>query len=287
MPTIAGQDEFRGQVFHSSNHQGGAAVKGKRVVVLGGGSSAHDIAQDAYESHAKSVTMVQRSRTYILSQRNGVPIFHGTYYSENSPRVHEADLLASSMPMALVSKTIPVATRMIADADQEMIDRLHDIGFETWLGKGDAGMMDLGLVRGGGYYIDKGCAQLLIDGKIDFRRGTIDHFTPTGVVYSDGTEQEADIVVFSTGYTNMREATRPVVGDAVADQLGLVWGIDETGEQRTTLRHSGHEKLWIMANGFQQARIHSKHVALMIKAMDEGLLDPKINVEKKTTAMHP
>jgi hypothetical protein len=36
-----------------------------------------------------------------------------------------------------------------------------------------------------------------------------------------------------------------------------------------------------MANGFQQSRIHSKHMAMMMKAIDEGLLDPNINIEKK------
>lgn len=89
-------------------------------------------------------------------------------------------------------------------------------------------------------------------------------------------------MIFSTGYTNMREATRPIVGDEVADQLGLVWGLDDQGELRTTFRHSGHKKLWFMAGGFQQSRVHSKHLSMMIKAMDEGLLDPQINVTKRT-----
>jgi hypothetical protein len=170
---------------------------------------------------------------------------------------------------------------MIADADKELIDGLEDAGFSTTLGPDDKGMMYMALVKGGGYYIDKGAGQLIIDKEIRLQRGELDHFTETGVVYKDGTEEAADVVVFSTGYTNMREAARPIVGDEVTDRLGLVWGLDDQGELRTTFRHSGQQKLWFMAGGFQQSRVHSRHLALLIKAMDEGLLDPQINVEKR------
>ena len=283
-PAIAGVDDFRGQVLHSTQHEGGEGVKGKKIIVVGTGASGCDVAQDAYENGA-TVTMVQRSATYVLSQRNGVPVFHGQYYSEVSPGIEEADLLATSMPMALVTQVNPAATRIIAEADADLLRNLAEAGFETTLGPNDAGMMYMALVKGGGYYIDKGAARLIIDGEIRLQHGEIDHFTESGVVYRDGTAEAADLVVFSTGFTNMREATRPIVGDAVADQLGLVWGIDEQGELRTTFRHSGHEKLWFMAGGFQQSRVHSKHLALMIKAMDEGMIDPGINVARKTTAL--
>jgi hypothetical protein len=36
-----------------------------------------------------------------------------------------------------------------------------------------------------------------------------------------------------------------------------------------------------MAGGFQQSRVHSRHLSLMLKAIDEGLLDPKISIEKR------
>jgi cation diffusion facilitator CzcD-associated flavoprotein CzcO len=280
MPEVPGAEKFQGQIVHSKHHEGGEAVKGKKVIVVGGGSSAHDIAQDAYENGA-DVTIVQRSATYVLSQRNGVPVFHGANYSETSPPIEEADMLATSMAMELVTQMMPASTRMIADADKELIDGLEDAGFSTTLGPDDKGMMYMALVKGGGYYIDKGAARLIIDKEIRLQRGEIDHFTETGVVYKDGTEEQADIVVFSTGYTNMREAARPVVGDEVTDSLGLVWGLDDQGELRTTFRHSGHPKLWFMAGGFQQSRVHSRHLALMMKAIDEGLLDPKVSIEKR------
>lgn len=281
MPTIENMHHFEGTITHSSDHAGGAEVQGKRVVVVGCGASAHDIAQDAYENGAASITMVQRSPVHVFSQRNGIKTLFGGYYSETSPPVEEADLLASSSPLALSLLMSPRPTRAIAQMDREMIARLEEAGFRTTLGPHDGGQVYLGTKGGGSVYIDKGNCQLIIDGDIRIQPGEIERFTPNGVVYRDGTEEEADVVAFCTGYSNMREVARPIVGDEVTDQLATVWNVDERGELRTTLRHSGHEKLWFVANGLRLSRIFTKHVALLIKAVDEGLLDPRVNVEKK------
>ena len=280
MPTVRGAESFRGTIAHSSLYEGGSST-GEKVVVIGSGSSGCDVAQDAYENGA-TVTMVQRGETHVWSQRNGVPVIHGDYYSESSPPVAEADVLAYSMPMPLMIASFAQPTKIVAERDKELLDGLNRAGFRTTLGPGDVGALHFAVTRGGGYYIDKGAAQLIINGEIRVRRGEIDHFIETGVVYADGSADEADVVVFCTGYVNMRESARPVLGDDVTEQLGLVWGLDEQGEIRTTFRHSGHEKLWFAAGGFQQARIHSKHLALLIKAIDEGIIDPHISVERKT-----
>lgn len=155
-PDVAGVEAFGGEVMHSAHHAGGDRLRDKKIVVVGGGSSAHDIAQDAYENGA-TVTMVQRSETYVLSQRNGVPVFHGTYYSETSPPVAEADLLATAMPYALVYQANAPATRMIAEADKVLIEGLESVGFRTTLGPDDAGMMYMSLVKGGGVLHRQGC----------------------------------------------------------------------------------------------------------------------------------
>lgn len=280
-PEIDGLSEFSGTVVHSSGYAGGSAARGKRVVVVGAGSSAHDVAQDAYENEASAVTMVQRSPTYVFSQRRGVPMQFGRYYSHDHLPIDTADLLAGSNPTALARKLSPGLTRKLAEVDEELIAGLERAGFRTTLGPEDAGLTPIA-TTGGSYYIDKGASQLIIGGHIRMQQGEVARLTPTGVVYSDGTAEEADIVVLCTGYTNVRESIRPIVGDEVADQLATVWNIDARGEVRTAMRHSGHEKLWFVANGLRVARILGKPVALMIKAIDEGLLDPRISVRKKS-----
>jgi cation diffusion facilitator CzcD-associated flavoprotein CzcO len=280
-PVVEGMDEFEGVVAHSSDHPGGETVRGKKVVVVGVGASAHDIAQDAYENEAASITMVQRSPALVFSQRNGLKLLFGRYYSENGPAVETADLLSAANPLALGLQMAPGVTRQIAELDADLIADLEKAGFRTTLGPDDGGQAHLTTRGGGAVYIDKGNCALIVNGQIRIQPGEVERFTPHGVVYRDGTEEEADVVVFCTGFRNMREVARPIVGDEVTDSLATVWNVDDRGEIRTALRHSGHERLWFMATGLRLARFYSQHVALLIKAMNEGIIDPSINVEKK------
>jgi putative flavoprotein involved in K+ transport len=171
--------------------------------------------------------------------------------------------------------------RAIAEQDRDMITGLKEAGFEWYAGPGDAGLLYLSLHKGGGYYIDNGAADLIITGKIAVRRGSIERFTKHGVVLDDGTEMDVDAVVFATGFTNMRESFRPILGDEVTDGLATVWGMDEKGELRTSFRHIGHPRLWAFTGGIQQSRFHSRPFAVMIKAIEAGLLDADISVRLK------
>ena len=63
-PHLTGQENFTGDIRHSSEHPGGGGDQGKNVVVLGANNSAHDICADLYENGAYPV-MVQRSSTHI------------------------------------------------------------------------------------------------------------------------------------------------------------------------------------------------------------------------------
>jgi len=53
-----------------------------------------------------------------------------------------------------------------------------------------------------GYYIDVGCSQLIIDGKVKIKQGQeIERFEENGIRFKDGSFLEADIVVLATGMT--------------------------------------------------------------------------------------
>lgn len=109
---------------------------------------------------------------------------------------------------------------------------LQNAGFELDHGIDGAGLGRAYMCRGGGYYIDVGCSQLIADGKIKVRRspGGISGFNERGLVLKDGGELESDIVVLATGYDNMRTTVRKTLGDGVADRLSDVWDLDQEGE---------------------------------------------------------
>jgi putative flavoprotein involved in K+ transport len=270
IPPIPGAAAFRGLAVHSSAFDGGGDVAGRRIVVVGTGASGHDVAQDAYERGAE-VTIVQRGPTYVISSGYGIPAIHEALYSESGPPIEQADLLSLSFPWPLYLELQPPITRRLAEIDKELLDGLRAVGFQLSEGVNGSGLLGLGIGRGGGFYIDKGCSRLIANRQIALKHGEVTRFTSEGVMYSDGTEAPADIVVFATGYANMRDTIRPVVGDELADRLTTVWGFDEQGEINGVFRPSGHPRLWFMAGGFQQSRWGSKLLALQIKAAEEGL----------------
>jgi cation diffusion facilitator CzcD-associated flavoprotein CzcO len=268
-PALPGRESFAGTVVHSSSHQGGAALEGKRVITVGVGSSGIDVAEDAYLNGA-AVTIVQRSPTCVVSTTNGVR-GSGALYGESSPPVDDADLMFNSYPVHLFLKEVmPPMVRRTAQLDAEMLAGLNRAGLRTTLGPGDSGIIGQSWVRGG-YYIDKGATQLIIDGKIKIQPGEITSFTPDGVIFSDGSSAPADVVVFAIGFPNMRDAIRPIIGDELADTLSPVWYLDDEGEIRGVFRPSGHPKLWFAGGGFVHSRWGSKLLAMQIKASEEGI----------------
>lgn len=285
MPAVPGAEDFKGFITHSADYRGVQQFPGeKRVLVVGTGASGMDIAKDSYYA-GSPVTLLQRGPCYVMSTRYGVPATFGGLFSESSPPQEVADSLFASFPLGFVSEVAsPPSVRALAEQDKDMLDALEAVGFRTTLGPGDAGILPLSLGKGGSYYIDNGAAELISSRKIGLAHGSIARFTETGVVLEDGTEIEVDAVVFATGFANMRESFKPVLGDEfVEENVASVWGLDESGELRTTFRHSGHERLWVFAGGVQQSRFHSRPVAVMIKAVERGVLDPEISVKLKAS----
>lgn len=270
-PDLPGAETFEGTLLHSSEHAGAAGWEGAKALVIGACNSGLDIAQD-FEAHGAQVTVVQRSSTYVMTSANGIPIIFGGLYYEGGPPTEEADLIAASYPLPVLLEFAKAQTAAIAELDRELLDGLARAGFETDMGDDGGGLMARALNRGGGYYIDVGCAQLIADGKVAVHQGAgVERITPAGVLLSDGVELEADVIVLATGYANMRETARRLFGDAVADRCNPVWGIDEEGELNTVWRPSGHPHFWFMGGSLQLARVYSRYLALQIRAELSGL----------------
>lgn len=164
-------------------------------------------------------------------------------------------------------------TKRIAKVDQPILDGLARAGFQIDWGVDGGGIGRQYFTRGGGYYIDVGCSQLIIDGKIQVRQsaGGIARFTPDGLVLADGSALAADVVVLATGFDNMKTTVTKVLGDKVAARCKDVWDLDAEGELNAMWRPSGHPNFWYMGGNLAICRIYSKYLALQIKAVEEGL----------------
>jgi putative flavoprotein involved in K+ transport len=271
VPEVPGLEEFAGEVTHSSTFAGGRLWTGRDAVVVGAGNSGLDVAQDLHESGA-NVTVVQRSGTYVMSSEHGVARLIGTLYHEGGPATEDADMLVWSVPNRLAAAQLKGVIDELTELDAEMLQGLERAGFAVDFGDG-SGMFSKYMERAGGYYIDVGCAALIADGEVKVEQGRgLDRFTPTGVALDDGTTLDADVVVMATGYKNMRETARRVLGDAAADRCGPVWGLDEEGELRGVWRPTGHPSLWFAAGNLAQVRFFSLPLALQLKAREVGLV---------------
>ncbi|KAI0727069.1 FAD/NAD-P-binding domain-containing protein, partial [Fomitopsis betulina] len=259
MPTFPGQEEFQGQLLHSTQHKTARDHIGKKVVIIGACTSAHDIASD-YEEHGVDVTLYQRSNTYIMSTKEGMPrLFQDTFWQEPVP-TDIGDRVGASLPTLMMKELHIRVTADIAEADKAILDGLKKVGFKYELG---AGLLYNALTRGGGYYLDVGACQKIIDGKIKIKNDSlIERFTKTGIKFQNGSELEADVILYATGFESAANAIRRVVGDELAARIYPIWDLTEEGEQRASWRWLGVPNLWYMLGNLANCRYHSKHLAL-------------------------
>jgi putative flavoprotein involved in K+ transport len=269
VPDIAGLKDFQGEVMHSSQYDDGENWKGKRAIVIGTGNSGHDIAQDLHSSGA-DVTLVQRSSTLIVSIEPSAQLVYLPY---NDGTLEDNDLIATSMPLALARKSHAITAEKSKELDKELLDGLERVGFKLDFGENNTGWQFKYLTRGGGYYFNVGCSDLIVKGDIALKQfADIDRFVAGGARMKDGETIAADLVVLATGYKRQEELVRLLFGDTVVERVGTIWGFGEEQELRKMYTRTGQPGLWFIAGGLAQCRIGSKHLALQIKAIEEGLL---------------
>jgi putative flavoprotein involved in K+ transport len=292
IPTLSGQDVFRGEQHHSSAHPGPDRYVGKKVVVVGSNNSAHDICKALYENGV-DVTMLQRSSTHIVRSDSLMDLGLGDLYSERAVEsgmsTEKADLTFASLPyriMADFQKPIYDAIRV---RDKDFYGRLEAAGFDLDFGDDDSGLFMKYLRRGSGYYIDVGACDLVADGSIKLAHGQVSHLTEDSVVLDDGTELPADLVVYATGYGSMNGWAADLMGQEIADKVGKVWGLGSDtakdpgpweGEQRNMWKPTQQDNLWFHGGNLHQSRHYSLYLALQLKARYEGLPTPVYGLQE-------
>ena len=269
VPDIAGIKDFQGKVMHSSQYDDGENWKGKRAIVIGTGNSGHDIAQDLCSSGAE-VTLVQRSSTLIVSIEPSAQLVYAPY---NDGTLEDNDLIATSLPLKLARKSHAMTTEKSKELDKELLEGLARVGFKLDFGEDNTGWQFKYLTRGGGYYFNVGCSDLIVKGEIALKQfADIDTFVAAGAKMKSGETVVADLVVLATGYKRQEELVRKLFGGAVEKRVGTIWGFGDGQELRNMYTRTGQPGLWFIAGGLAQCRIGSKHLALQIKAIEEGLL---------------
>jgi cation diffusion facilitator CzcD-associated flavoprotein CzcO len=269
VPDIPGLKNFTGQVLHSSQYDDGEAWNGKRALVIGTGNSGHDIAQDLHSSGAE-VTLVQRSSTLITNIEPSAQLAYSAY---NDGTLDDNDLIATSMPLVLARRTHVLLTEQSKKFDKELLDGLERVGFKLDFGEDSTGWQFKYLTRGGGYYFNVGCSDLVASGAIALKQfSDIEAFTASGARLKHGETIAADLIVLATGYKPQEYLVQKLLGEQVAARVGPIWGFGDGQELRNMYTRTGQPGVWFIAGSLAQCRINSKYLALQIKAIEEGLL---------------
>lgn len=267
-PKLPGLDQFSGTVAHSADVRPTDAFRGKRAIVVGTSTSGHDIALELTQRGC-AVTMVQRSPTTVVNIDPANLIY--SLYKEGRS-IEEIDVVSIGNNFDATIASYREFGRMVTEMDRELLDGLERVGFRTDPGYLNGGYFANYLHRGGGYYLNVGCSEYIVDGRIGLiQNDRIRHYEAEGARLDDGSLLPADIVVLATGYQNQEADIRDYFGDEVAGRVGKVWGWDEGGELRRAWRPTGQPGLWLQLGGVPQSRTYSRFLALQIVAELRGL----------------
>ena len=269
MPDLPGLKDFKGKVMHTSAFSSGANWKGKRALVLGTGTSAHDVAQDLH-SNGADTTIIQRGSTTVVSIDPSLTLTYGLY---DGITIDDGDLLSSINTLPVAKRNFKQVTARMVDLDKEIIEGLIARGFKWDKGDDDTGYQLKIRTRYGGYYLNAGCSELIVSGDIGLLQfDQIERFAPEGALMKDGSLKSADLLIMGTGYVPQEVVVKELLGTDVAEKIGPVWGIAPDGEMNNMWRRTAQEGLWFVGGSFTNCRIYSRYVAMQIKAIEEGLI---------------
>ena len=165
-PPLAGT--FDGELIHSHDYHDPSQLTDRRVVVVGMGNSAMDIAVDA-SYHAAATTLVARSGVHVVPKYIlGKPLDSGV-----RPSRIPFQLLLGGMQIVLRLTVGPMERYGLPNPDHRL-GRTHPTVSTRILDR-------------------------LAHGEIAVKRG-IERLDGREVLYTDGTREEADLVVCCTGY---------------------------------------------------------------------------------------
>ena len=270
LPDIPSLRNFAGTVLHSSQYTHGGAWKNKKALVVGSGNSGHDVAQDLHASGA-SVTLVQRSPTMVVNVEPSAQLPYALY--DEGPPLEDCDLITMSVPLPLARASHVMLTEQAKRLDQPLLDSLSQRGFRLDFGDGGTGWQFKYLTRGGGYYFNVGCSDLIVNGEVRLVQfSDIATFGAAGARMRNGELLAADLIVLATGYKGQEHLVGKLFGADVARRVGPIWGFGESQELRNMFVRTPQPGLWFIAGSFAQCRIYSKYLGLQIKACELGLL---------------
>lgn len=209
-PQFEGVDQFKGDVFHTARWNHDVDLSGKKVAVIGTGASAIQVVPSIADKVGE-LHVIQRTPPWVLPK---------------------ADAAISGWMKSLFRK-FPMAQKMLRNAILAVSEGVFGplVILDTPLDKGlqklaqfniNQSIKDKTLRKKVTPDYDIGCKRVLFSSdyyptlnkdNVDVLTAGVQRFTENGLVLSDGSEIEADVVVMATGFNvNISEPPFEIVG---------------------------------------------------------------------------
>jgi len=234
------------------------------------------MSHDLYE-HGVDVTMVQRGATYVINFDTFNKFWFGLYTEDQELPIEYADQVAYSMPNLVGDDFNRQLVELAKEEDKELLEALAARGFKFEWGPEGTGIIGSHMAGRDSYQINIGASELVADGRVKLKSGVeLAEVKDHSVVFTDGSEIDADLILFATGYEQLWDHIRPALGGAAGD-ITKVYGRADDGEYANVWRRSAQPGLWFGTGFVGMARFHLKFMTLLIKAIEEGIapVDPK------------
>ena len=170
-----GMETFPGKLMHSCNYKSGKDFKGQRVLVIGFGNSACEIAIDLFEQGAMPLMSVRSPVNVIPMDVFGISIL-------------KLSLLMSKLPARLADTiNAPLMRLLIGDITKLGLKKMEYGPFEQIKKEGTIPLLDIGTIR----HIRQGHIKV---------HGGVDHISGNTVHFVDGSDVDVDAIIAATGY---------------------------------------------------------------------------------------
>jgi hypothetical protein len=170
-----GMETFPGKIIHSYGYKTGKDFKGQKVLVVGFGNSACEIAIDLYEQGAKSFMSVRSAVNVIPRDILGIPILEiSQVMSRLPPRI--ADMINA-----------PLMRILFGDITKLGLKKMPYGPFEQIQKDGSIPVLDIGIIK----HIRKGHVKVF-EG--------IDHIEGSTIHFTDNRKESFDAIIAGIGY---------------------------------------------------------------------------------------
>ena len=209
LPDIEGINDFAGRVFHSTAWDHDYDYAGKRVAVIGTGSTGAQMVRGLAKT-AASVTVFQRSPNWISrmpNYREEIPE-PMRWLLDNMPGYLNWHIFSQHIAQARMDGMNEIDEAWVAKGGlfNERNDQLREL-MKSYIYKsvgGDKTLYDklvpdyAPLARRP--VVDNDFYKTLTEDHVELVTGAVERFTEQGVIASDGVEREFDLVVLAAGF---------------------------------------------------------------------------------------